>query len=250
MKTLLLLFALFASISFGEEPPLTILAASSLKDVLEDIGRLYEKETGQSIRFSFDASGVLAGQIEKGAPADVFISDGSSWMDSLVGQKLVDPATRRTLARNRLVVAQPAPHDVFIQVPADLVRLNRIALGDPATVPAGHYARQFLEKQNLWTPLQSRLVYAANVRAALALVEHDEVGAALVYATDVKSVTSEPGVRTSFVVESSQYSPIAYEAAILKEAPRRMAATKFFWTLETPEAKAAWPQRGFEPGSD
>ena len=248
MKTLRLLTALLAFTTLaarGEEPPLTILAASSLQDALTGVGALYEKETGQAIRFSFDGSGVLARQLEKGAPADLFISASKEWMDHLAGQKLNDAATRRTIAGNRLVVVQPAPHDVFVQEPADLLRLNRVALGDPATVPAGAYAKQYLERQGLWTQLLERAIFTSSVRAALALAERDEVGAAFVFATDARTVTSEPGVRTSITVDPAQHDPIAYEVALLAEAPRRVAALKFFWVLETPEAKALFEKFGF-----
>lgn len=246
MKILSALLALlFTAAVYADEPPLTILAASSLKDVLTDVGALYEKETGQPVRFSFDGSGTLARQIEKGAPADVFISASTEWMDNLAGQKLIDASSRRTIAGNRLVVIQPAPHDVFVQEASDLLRLNRIAMGDPATVPAGQYAKQYLEKQGVWTQLQDRLAFTPNVRAALALAERDEVGAALVFATDARTVTSEPGIRVSITVDPSQHDPIVYEAAILDQAPRRVAAMKFFWVLETPEAKALFDQLGF-----
>ena len=244
-KLLVLLLALTALNVRAEDPPLTILAASSLTDVLTGVGALYEKQTGEAIRFSFDGSGVLARQIEKGAPADVFISASPEWMDSLAAQQLLDPATRITIASNTLVLVQPAPHDVFVQEPADLLRLNHIALGDPATVPAGRYARQYLEQQGVWTQLQDRLMFASSVRAALALAERGDVGAAFVFATDARTVTSEPGIRTSITVDASQHDPIAYEAAVLQSAPRRVAALKFFWVLETPEAKALFAKFGF-----
>ena len=139
MKTCLMMLALLAALcapSHADEAPLTILAASSLQDVLNEVEALYEKETGQAVRMAFDGSGVLARQIEKGAPADLFISASRDWMDSLVQQKRVDETTRVTIAGNRLVLVQPAPHDVFVQEPADLLRITHIVMGDPATVPA------------------------------------------------------------------------------------------------------------------
>ncbi len=227
------------------EPPLTILAAASLQEVLTEVGALHEKETGQPVRFRFDAAGVLARQIEQGAPADVLVSDHPRWLDVLTGQKKIDPTTRRPLARNQLVLVQPAPHDVFVQETADLVRLNRIAMADPASDPAGLYARQYLEHSGVWTSLQARMVFASHVRAALALTERDEVGAALVYASDARSITSEPGIRISFAIPPDQHDPILYEAAILNDAPHRVAALKFFWTLETPGAKELFVRYGF-----
>ena len=248
MKSLILFtLLLFSATARAEEAPLTILAASSLREVLTEVGALFEKESGWPVRFIFAASGNLARQIEQGAPADIFISDSRDELDQLAGAGLIDPATREHLGGNRLVVVQPAPYDVFAQEPADLLRVSRIAVGDPTTDPAGRYAQQFLEKHGLWTQLLDRLVFADNVRAALALAERDEVGAALVFTTDVRTVTSDPGVRVSFTVDQDQHAPILYEAAILSGAPRRVAALKFFWVLETPEAKAAWARLGFTP---
>lgn len=246
MKFLRLLLLAFACLpARAEEPPLTILAASSLTEVLTGISALYEQQTGEPVRLSFDGSGVLARQIENGAPADLYISAGTNWMDSLARQQLLDTATRVTIAGNQLLLVQPAPHDVFVQEPADLLRLTRIALGDPDTVPAGFYARHYLERNGLWTQLQDRLVFTPNVRAALALVERDEVGAAFVFATDARTVTSEPGLRTALTVDAAQHDRIAYEAAVLEAAPRRVAALKFLWVLETPEAKALFAKFGF-----
>lgn len=248
MKNILALLALLIALAIparAEEAPPTILAASSLQDVLTEVETLFEKETGQAARLAFDGSGVLARQIEKGAPADLFISASREWMDSLAQQKWVDESTRIIVAGNRLVLVQPAPHDVFVQEPADLPRLTRIALGDPATVPAGRYAQQYLQKQGLWEQLQDRFIYVSSVRAALNLVERDEVGAAFVFATDARTVTSEPGLRTSITVDPTQHDPIVYEAAVVKDAPRRVAALKFLWVLETPEAKALFEKYGF-----
>lgn len=248
MKTFLFLTTLLCSaIAYAEELPLTILADTSLREVMTELGAQYEKETSEPVRFTFEGSGALTRQIEQGAPSDIFITAGKDSMDHLEGLKLIDSSTRRPLADNRLIVVQPAPYDVFVQEPSDLPRISRIAIADPAADPAGRYAQQFLEKQGLWTQLQDRLVFAENVRAALALAERDEVGAALVFTTDARVVTSEPGIRVSFTVDTEQHDPIAYEAAILNEAPRSVAARKFFWLLDTPEAKAAWERMGFTP---
>lgn len=229
----------------ADDAPLTILAASSLQEVLTEVQALYTKETGQPARLAFDGTGVLARQLEQGAPADLFISASKEWMDSLAQQKRVDASTRVTLAGNRLVILQPASHDVFVQEPADLLRLNHVITGDPATVPAGRYAQQYLQKNNLWELLDDRLTFVSSVRAALSLVERGEVGAAFVYASDVRLVTSEPGVRTAITIDPALHDPIVYEAAIVQDAPRRVAALKFLWILETPEAKALFEKYGF-----
>lgn len=239
---LLLAMSPFAS---AEDPPVTILAASSLQDVFTELEPLLEKAVELPIRMAFDGTGVLARQLDQGAPADLFVSASKEWTDRLVEKRLMDGDDRRVIAGNRLVFIQPAPHDVFVQEPADLARLNHIALGDPATVPAGRYARQYLEKQGLWDALQESIGFAGNVRAVLALVERGEVGGGFVFATDARAVTSEPGIRIALTVDPSQHDPIVYEAAVPARAPRRVSGLKLLWALATPEAKAVFEKHGF-----
>lgn len=226
-----------------DQPPLTVLAAASLRECLEQVGGLFRQETSWPLRFSFDSSGVLARQIEKGAPADIFVSAHPRWMDHLAGLGLLDTPTRRILLRGRLVIAVRRDHAAPLAEPAHLTNFTRIALGDPATVPAGQYARQFLEKRDLWNALQPRLVYASTVRAALALVERGDADAAFVYDTDARLV---PALEARYAVPDADHDPIIYEAALLKNAPRRTAALRFFWTLETPESHAIFESAGFQ----
>ncbi len=246
------LLLLCAAAALGARPtcaadrPLTIFAAASLQEVLTEAGALYTKETGEEIRFSFEASGTLARQLERGAPADLFFSAHPEWLDQLAAQGVADSATRRVFARNRLVVAQHAAKDLWISAPEDLLLVDRLAIGDPATVPAGRYARQFLERTGLWDKLQDRLVFASSVRAALAMAEREDAGAAIVYASDVKA--AGPVLRTSLEVPEGEHDPIVVEYVEIREAARQAAARRFLWVLGTPEARALLEQHGFLPG--
>lgn len=216
----------------------------SLKESLEEVGRLFRADDTWDVRFSFDGTGTLARQIESGAPADIFISAHPQWMDRLADAGLLAPATRRVIARGELVAVARRGSDTVLAGPGDLAALTRIALGDPVTVPAGQYARQFLEKRGVWNALSNRLVYASNVRAALALVERGNADAAFVYATDARLA---PGTEIRFSVPAADHDPIVYEAAILRDAARPTASQRFFWILETPEARAAFEKAGFLP---
>lgn len=242
---ILLLAALAGSPSVraDDQPPLTVLAAASLRESMEEVGVLFRRETSWPLRFSFDGSGTLARQIEKGAPADIFVTAHPQWMDHLAGLGLLDASTRRVILRGHLVIAVRRDQAAPLAEPAHLTNFTRIALGDPATVPAGQYARQFLEKHDLWSALQPRLVFASNVRAALALVERGDADAAFVYDTDARLV---PELEARYTVPDADHDPIIYEAAVLKDAPRRTGALRFFWTLETPEARAAFESAGFQ----
>lgn len=236
------LLLLGVSRAFAEAPPLTVFAASSLGDAMREVGVLYERETGWPVRFSFASSGVLARQIEHGAPADAYISASREWMDLAATNGWLDAQSRRVILRNRLVVIQPTDAENAIAAPDDLRNVRRLAIGDPDLVPAGMYARQFLARHGLWSRLQSRLIAAAHVRAAVALVERGEADAAIVFATDARS---SPAVAVRFTVDEQDHEPIVYEAAILKDAPRRVAALKLFWLLETPEARAIFERHAF-----
>lgn len=151
------------------------------------VGRLCQQRTGHKVAFIFGASGELERQIEAGAPASVFASAGQREMDQLQSKGLVESGTRVNFARNSLVIIVPSGSTLHVSPVEELAgpQIQRIALGDPQTVPAGVYARELLERVNLWTRLQSRLVFAENVRQVLDYVMRGEVDAGIVYATDV-----------------------------------------------------------------
>ncbi len=181
--TLLLSLLIATSISAAE---LTVHAATSLSDAMNEIGRAYEKQSGDKLRFNFGASSMLARQIEEGAPADLFFSADEAKMDSLQKKDLLLPGTRHSLLSNLLVIVVPVDASTAPKSAADLVKpeFKKLALAEPQTVPAGIYAREYLQKLGLWDTVKDKVVPTENVRAALAAVESGNVEAGIVYKTD------------------------------------------------------------------
>ncbi len=163
----------------------TVFAAASLTDSLKEIAAAYEKQSGGRIVFNFAASGLLARQIEEGAPADIFFSADEAWADALETKGLLVKETRKNLLANSLVFVT-ASDIVGVQSPGDLTNaaVKRVALGDPKTVPAGTYAKVYLEKSGLWRGIEAKVIPCVNVRAVLAAVESGNVDAGVVYKTD------------------------------------------------------------------
>jgi molybdate transport system substrate-binding protein len=221
----------------------TVFAAASLTDALRAIGKAYEAKSGDQVVYNFAGSSVLARQIEQGAPADLFFSADEAQMDVVAKAGLIDPATRKDVLTNQLVIIVPADSPVHDFTPADLVGANigRIALADPRAVPAGVYAKAYLTKLGLWPKLVSKVVPTANVRAALAAVESGNVEAGLVYATDAKISKS---ARVAYVVPLADGPRITYPVAMVK-ASTNAAAKKFLAYLETPDAQAVFLHDGF-----
>lgn len=253
MKRHLKTFALFVLLAFAgiasaAPPPLTVFAAASLKESLDEAATAYKAATGQDVRVSFAASSALARQIEQGAPADVFISADLEWMDYLQQRGLVDAGTRRNLLGNRLVLVAPAMSQVkrvALHRGADLRPLlgadGRIALALTASVPAGKYAKAAFESLGMWNALSSRTAEAENVRAALLLVSRAEAPLGVVYASDAQA---EPKVRTVAVFPASSHPRIVYPAARIA-ASRQPQAAKFVQWLQSAKAQAIFRRHGF-----
>ena len=211
--------------------------------MIAEAARVYADSTGQNILTHFGGSGVLARTIEEGAPADLYISADARWMDELSKEGLLEPATARIVAWNQLVFVVPSE---AMQAPpahaAALVNLNRIAIGDPETVPAGNYARQALTNMGVWAYVEGKIVQAPDVRAVLALVERGEVDGGVVYVTDARSSRS---VRVAFEFSDSVHDPIAYPAAVLKRSRDVNAARRFLEFLSSPRGRAIFVAHGF-----
>ena len=180
-----------------DDAGLTVFAAASLKEALDDAAAAYRKQTGVPVRVSYAASSALARQIEQGAPADVFFSADLEWMDYLQQRNRLDVATRRSLLGNRLVLIAPRASKARVDLnrPATLLAAlggGRLAIGQTRTVPAGKYAKASLESLSLWSGVRPRLAESESVRAALMLVARGETPLGIVYASDAKS---EPDVR-------------------------------------------------------
>ncbi|MDB5294140.1 MAG: molybdenum transporter, periplasmic molybdate-binding protein, partial [Phycisphaerales bacterium] len=222
-------------------------AAISLKEALGEVAALYRADTGDAVEFSFGSSGQVMAQIRNGADLDVFVSAAAAQMDALEKAGIVDPATRRTVATNTLVLVVPASRNA----PASFAALadragGRVATGEPKTVPAGQYARQVFAALKLTDALAPRLVYGTNVRQVLAYVERGEVAAGVVYATDAKTVGDK--VRVVATAAAGTHEPIVYPGVVVKTTKRPAAAQRFLAYLSSsPQARTAWTARGFGP---
>lgn len=227
---------------------LIVFAAASLTNAMGDIAPLWQAAGHAPLKQSFASSSTLARQIESGAPANLFASADIKWMDYLDQKHLIAAGTRVDLLRNDLVLIVPAGHagaERKIGQGFDLAALlgagGRLAVGDPAHVPAGIYAKQALQKLGIWASVKDRLAPAEDVRAALLLVERGEAPAGIVYGTDA-AVTDKVAVVGRFPADS--HDPIVYPFAIVK-AGDNAEARALLQFLRGPQAKAAFEKRGF-----
>jgi molybdate transport system substrate-binding protein len=220
---------------------LTVSLAASLRGSIEEITSLYEREHRETqVVLNFGASGMLAQQIEQGAPADVFFSAAPQPMDALASKGLILAGTRRDLLRNQIVLVSPAESGLrsFQQLP----ELKLIAMGDPGSVPAGMYGREVLSSLGLWDRVQGKLVFAKDVRQVLTYVENGDADAGIVYATDAR----ESGkVRIAEIAAENSHSPVVYPAAVLKGSWHPEAARAFIGFLISPAARTVFDRHGF-----
>lgn len=228
--------------------PLNIFAAASLKESMDEAGAAWQRKTGQEVRSSYAASSALARQVEQGAPADVFISADSDWMDWLQQRKLIDVATRRDLLGNTLVLVAPVTSQakpLALRKGATLLPLlgkdGRIALALTGSVPAGKYAKAAFTSLGMWDALQPRAAEVENVRAALLLVSRGETPLGVVYGSDAKA---DPGVRTLAIFPATSHPPIVYPVARVA-ASRNPAAQAFVTWLHSRDAAAIFRRHGF-----
>lgn len=223
----------------------TVFAAASLSDVLQEIGKGYQAKTGHSVAFSFAASSALARQIEASPGSDLFVSADSDWMDYLDKKGLIQRATRRDLLGNALVLIAPAASKVTLKIaPAfDLKGAlggGRLAIADPSSVPAGKYGKASLSALGVWDSVAGQLAPAENVRVALAYVARGEAPLGIVYRTDA---LAEPKVKIVAVLPADTHPPIVYPAALTKDA--KPLASEFLRFLKGPAAQAAFRKAGF-----
>ncbi len=222
---------------------ITVFAAASLTDSLKEISTAYEKTSGDKIRFNFAASNVLAQQIHAGAPADLFFSADEAKMDSLETAGLIDRETRKNLLGNTLVVITPIP-GLGISKPESLLNdgIKHFSIGNPKAVPAGIYAKAWLEKVGLWEKLQPKIVPAENVRAALAVVESGNAEAGIVYKTDA-AISKK--VRVALQIPAADGPEIIYPAALVSDSRNKEAARKFLAHLADKQARETFVKFGF-----
>jgi len=245
LVSLLLLFA-SALVSPGFSADLNVFVAASLSDALTELGKAYEVRSGDNLHFNFAASSTLARQIKEGAPADVFFSADEEKMNDLSKAKLIVSASRRTLLSNTLVLVVARDQGPSLTQAEDLLKptIRHLALGETQTVPAGIYARVYLEKKNLWNKLSEKVVAQESVRAALAAVEAGNADAAIVYKTD--ALISKK-VKIAFEVPGSEGPKIAYPVAVLQPSKHHEAAQAFVDYLASPDAHHVFEKYGFRP---
>jgi molybdate transport system substrate-binding protein len=217
----------------------TIFAAASLKDVLDDAVAIYQADTGNEVVVSLGASSALAKQIEAGAPADVFISADQKWMDWVAERHLIKAGTRKVIARNTLVIAVGKDNNASGDV-GTVLGSARFAMGDPSNVPAGIYGKASLTSLGLWDDVKDNAVFAENVRAALAFVDKGEVPAAIVYGSDV---FISKNLRTAFEFPVNSHPPIEYPAALTEKA--NVKAEGFIEFLAGEKGQKALADNGF-----
>lgn len=228
---------------------ITVFAAASLTNAMQDIASRYKQEKGVTVVSSFASSSTLARQIEQGAPADLFISADQQWMDDAVAKKSVITSSRYTLLGNDLVLIAPrsaAAKEVTLDPQTDwktLLHGERLAVGDPDHVPAGIYAKEALQKLGAWEGVAPSLAPANNVRAALALVERNETPYGIVYGSD--AVASDK-VQVVGHFPATSHKPVEYPMAIVNDHDN--AAVKAFYDyLKGPQAAAIFKHYGFTP---
>jgi molybdate transport system substrate-binding protein len=247
-RSVLLAAVVFAAACSREPVTLTVSVAASLQNAIAALAPLYQSaHPGVKLAFNYGGSGTLEQQIENGAPADVFISAAPGPMDKLAAAGLIDPATRRDLLRNAIVLiapkdsAQPAS---FQDLAAPGIKL--IALGDPASVPAGEYGRQVLEHLGLLDAVRPKLVLAKDVRQVLSYVETGNADTGIVYATDAR--TSQR-VRVAEVAPDASHQPVIYPAAAVKASVHAAEARGFLEFLAGAQAGRIFAAQGFSvPG--
>jgi molybdate transport system substrate-binding protein len=225
---------------------LNVYAAASLSDALREIAQTYAATAGDKLVLNLGASNALALQIAHGAPADVFFSADEAKMDELAQAGLIAEGTRRSLLSNTLVVVVNAVGGAAVSAPADLAApaLRRLALAETKTVPAGIYARAWLDQAGLWPRVAARVVPTENVRACLAAVEAGNADAGIVYRTD--ALWSKK-VKIAFEVPAAAGPKISYPLAVLKASKQPAAARRFAAYLAGPEAAAVFRKFGFLP---
>lgn len=223
---------------------LIVSAAASLTNAFRDVGKLFEAgNPGHKVVFNFASSDVSLAQVAKGAPVDVFATADMESMDRAEKQDLLAPGTRRVLLRNTLVLITPtASTTTLAGLPSlESAAVRRIAIGNPASVPAGRYARAAMEKAGLWSKLEPKLVFSQNVRQALDYVARGEVDAGLVYATDAAIMKDKVRV----AAEVSTTTPIRYPVALVKDSRNRALAESFSKFLGSDAAQGVFARYGF-----
>ncbi len=232
--------------ALARDKSLTVFAAASMKNALDDIDAAYTAKTGVKVVASYAASSVLAKQIEQGAPADVFVSADTDWMDYAAGKRNINEPTRVNLLGNSIVLIAPKDstiENVTIEQGFDLAKVagdGKIATGDVKAVPVGKYAKAALEKLGAWSAAEPKFAMAENVRAALLLVSRGEAALGIIYSTDARV---EPGVKIVGTFPADSHPPVIYPVAATTTA--KTEAADYLAFLRSSAAKTILEKYGF-----
>ena len=223
---------------------LTVYAAASLRDALDELGPTCGQSAGAALVLNFGSSNDLARQILAANKADVFFSADEAWMDQVAAKGLVDAASRRALLSNRLVVVAPADSTLVVASAADLAGpgVKRLSLASPDAVPAGKYAKAWLEKAGVWEKVKDKVAPAPDARAALAAVESGGVEAGVVYRTDA---TIAKKAKVIFTVPEEEGPRVSYPLAALRDRPHLETARRVVDCFASAEGRAVFERHGF-----
>jgi len=245
-----LVAALFVTVasSMATAADVTVFAAASLKEAMDEQARQFEASTGNKVIVSYGASNALAKQIEAAAPADIFISADLDWMDHVGQRNLLAPNSRVNLLRNALVLIAPSSSTATLRIAPGFGLVaalgnEKLAMANPDSVPAGKYGKSALEKLGVWASVEKRVARTENVRAALALVSRREAPFGIVYSTDA---LSDKGVKIVDAFPPDSYPPIIYPAALLASS-KSAAGKPLLDYLRSAAARPIWERYGFGP---
>ncbi|MEH7250800.1 molybdate ABC transporter substrate-binding protein [Neobacillus niacini] len=228
----------------GENVELTISAAASLQDALNEIKVNFEKEQSNvKVNYNFGASGALGQQISQGAPVDLFFSAAEDKFDKLVQEGLIEESKRIDLIGNELVLVVPNDSKKEIKAFEDLTKTDRLSIGTPEAVPAGQYAKEILETLNVWQAIEGKIVFGKDVRQVLTYVETNNVDAGIVYKTD--ALISEK-VEIAATAAEDSHAPIIYPLGVIKNSTHPKEAQLFYDFLQNDRSMKTFEKFGFK----
>lgn len=223
---------------------LTVSAAASLQDALNDIKGSFEKEhPNVKVNYNFGASGGLQQQISQGAPVDLFFSAAEDKFDQLVQEGLIEKTKGTDLVENELVLVVPNDSNKGIEAFKDLAAADKISIGTPEAVPAGQYAKETLENLNVWKAIEGKMVYAKDVRQVLTYVETNNVDAGIVYKTDA---LISPKVKMAATADENTHAPIIYPLGVIKNSTHPKEAQLFYDYLQNETSMKTLEKYGFK----
>ncbi len=230
------------SIKSDEKIIITVSAAASLKNTLNDIEKLYEAEHKHiDIKFNYGASGALAQQIMSGAPVDIFFSAAQDKVDDLVKNKAVDKEDTKSLLKNHLVLISEDKLTSLDNLQEE--KIKKIALGNPELVPAGEYGKQALENKKLYQKVKSKLVLTKDVRQVLTYVETGNTEAGIIYTSDLKSTNK---IKYTLKIQDDLHEPITYPIAKIKDTKYKKETEELYQYLQNDQSKKVYQKYGFD----